>query len=240
MKSNPSGIPKLLKWIFAIFEVLTIVGLLGLTALFALTKYRATFEEDESKAFGLIKSMEVGTFEISVPRNLYVAKFDGVETELVSLVEASAEVKLEDPVMMRAFWKELGSSFLAMLWLYGGLTIIGCDLFRRMFRSVERREAFTPQTVKIVHKIGILLIASAIIGSLFLSFLESDLNRFAAEHIEVQGTVIGAIYEDALGRANILFGLTGTNGVFVGLMILALGEAFRQGLKLKEENDLTV
>ena len=240
MKSNPSGIPKFLKWIFAIIEVFAIVGLLALTALFAVGKYRASFEEDESKAFGLIRTMEVGTFEISIPRDLYVAKFDGVETGLVSVVEASAVVELEDPAMIRAFWKEMGSSFFAMLWLYLGLTIVGCDLFRRMFRSVERRETFTPQTIKTVHKIGILFIASAIAGSLFLNLLVSDLNRFAAKHIEIQGIAIGAIHEDALDRANLIFSLTGTTGVIVGLMVLALGEAFRQGLKLKEENDLTI
>ena len=240
MKTNPSGIPKFLKWIFAIIEIITIVALIGLTALFVVGQYRASFEEDETKAFGLIKTMDMGTFEISIPKGLYVAKFNGVATESVSIADASAVVELEDPVMIRAFWKEMGPYIFAMLWLYSGVTIMICDLFRRMFRSVEQRETFTPQTVKIVHKIGILFIVSALAGSLFLNLLESDLNRFAAKHIEVQGIVIGAISEGAVDRANLMFGLTGTTGVFVGLMVLALGEAFRQGLKLKEENDLTI
>jgi hypothetical protein len=111
------------------------------------------------------------------------------------------------------------------------------DLLRRLFRNVGRGESFTRQSVYLVQIVG----ASLLVFSLVSAFAENWFARavldYLARHsvVTISGT---SLHLPAPGDG---IGVDGGHWVFFsGLLVLALSEVFRQGLALKNENDLTV
>jgi hypothetical protein len=102
------------------------------------------------------------------------------------------------------------------------------DLFRRMLRSVTRREVFTAGNIRNVNRLGILFIASSVARLLLAGWLVNRLAAFVALNWP-QGNVALKSFSNGDG-----------SGIGIGLMILVLAGVFRQGLALKEDSDLTI
>jgi len=113
--------------------------------------------------------------------------------------------------------------------LCGGIAgLLILELFRRMFRSAERDEVFTAANIRNVRGIGYLLIASGILKMITSAWLMNRMEAYVTQHV-------------AAGRVGLETTTSaGPLGLVTGLMVLALAEVFRQGLSLKEENQLTV
>ena len=127
-----------------------------------------------------------------------------------------------------------------MLLLYA-LFLTGLfDVLRRLFRNVGRGESFTPQSVGLVQIVGASLIVFAVISTIGESWFTEAAFSYLMQHtdIVVSGTPLrlphpGAVRFDhwlPFGRA----------AFWYGLLVLALAEVFRQGLALKQDNELTV
>jgi hypothetical protein len=110
----------------------------------------------------------------------------------------------------------------------GGTGVAILDLFRRMLRSVARREVFTAGNIRNVNRLGILFIASSVARLLLAGWLVNRLAAFVAMSWP-QGNVALQSFSNADG-----------SGIGIGLMILVLAGVFRQGLALKEDSDLTI
>ncbi|HEY0742917.1 MAG TPA: DUF2975 domain-containing protein [Chryseosolibacter sp.] len=106
-------------------------------------------------------------------------------------------------------------------------------LVRAFIFSVRKNETFTLQNIKRLQRIGILFlliepyqwIASAIRKEWILT------------HFNIESVSKGLGYRVGylLGSGKFLW-----NWILVGLLVLVIAEVFRQGMKLKEEVDLTV
>jgi hypothetical protein len=116
--------------------------------------------------------------------------------------------------------------FIFSLMCTGGTCVALLDLFRRMLRSVERQEVFTAGNIRNVYRIGFILIASNIANHVLVGWLVSRTISF----------VTALLPQAALVSSNGMEPF----GIAAGLMILALAEILRQGLALKEENQLTI
>jgi hypothetical protein len=109
----------------------------------------------------------------------------------------------------------------------GGVGLAILDLLRRMLRSVGRREVFTTANIRNVQCVGFLLMASAILKLASGAWLVSRMSSFVMQ-------------QAGAGNFSLETSSPGNATLATGLLILALAEVFRQGLLLKEENQLTI
>jgi|SRR5271157_4746668 len=117
--------------------------------------------------------------------------------------------------------------FVAGMLCTGGVTLAILDLLRRMLKSVYRREAFSVANIRNVQAIGFLVMASAILKLAAGAWLVSRMAAFVAAHVAT-----GKVFFESSSQSDV--------SLAMGLLILALAEVFRQGLTLKEENQLTI
>jgi len=134
---------------------------------------------------------------------------------------------------------------LPMIIFYAVFAILLLDMLRRLFRNFERGESFTNRSVLLVHKIGLTIIAFTILSTLVMMWLDQAVATYLEQHATIQGLnmTFTTPYQPGitlkLGSGYVDFNLIWV-GILVGLLVVSLGEVLRQGLVLKEENELTV
>jgi hypothetical protein len=111
------------------------------------------------------------------------------------------------------------------------------ELLRRLFRNVGRGESFTRQSMVLVQLIGGSLIVFSFVSYFAENWFATAAYSYLAQHavLTISGT---ALHLPQTGHIVVTSG--GSPVFFSGLLVLALSEVFRQGLALKNENDLTV
>jgi hypothetical protein len=116
------------------------------------------------------------------------------------------------------------------------------DLLRRLFRNVGRGESFTRQSVYLVQLIGASLIVFSLVSAFTESWFLHAAYGYVAQHamITISGTALHLPAPRGISFLNTHGFPFGSPVFFSGLLVLALSEVFRQGLALKNENDLTV
>lgn len=116
------------------------------------------------------------------------------------------------------------------------------ELLRRLFRNVGRGESFSRDTIRLVQAVAGLLIVFSFISSFAEGLFSYELFVYLARHavITVSGTPVhfpAPHYEMLPRKSGFPFG---SPLFFSGLLVLALSEVFRQGLALRNENELTI
>jgi hypothetical protein len=95
---------------------------------------------------------------------------------------------------------------------------------RKIFATLRDGSAFTRQNARRVRSIGLIIIG----GSVLQSIVNYLVGWVMMNNITIPGVEINATSDLHLG------------GVFMGLLILVLGEIFRQGASLQEDQNLTI
>jgi hypothetical protein len=116
------------------------------------------------------------------------------------------------------------------------------ELLRRLFRNVGRGNSFSAHTVRLVQMVGGLLIAFSFVSSFAEGLFSHAVFAYFANHAVI--TISGSQLHLPAPRYVMLprgggFPF-GSPLFFSGLLVLALSEVFRQGLALKNENELTI
>ena len=159
--------------------------------------------------------------------NLPMAKNNGVTADVDSL-EGSFTFTVTSPADAAAILDPIKWPFIFSFLCTGGITIAILELLSRMFRKVETGEIFTQTSIRYAQVIGFLFIASSLLKGFSAAWL-----KHAMASIVMQQVAAGSIKLDSSATGD-------SSGFITGLVILALAEVFRQGLKLKEENALTI
>jgi hypothetical protein len=131
---------------------------------------------------------------------------------------------------------------------YLGFITVLFDLLRRLFRNVERGEAFTERSVQLLQVIGITIIVFTCLSAATTAWHNHAIKTFLEEHADPQGIEIQGIkmaftipYSNSITVNSREFGFHFSwEGILTGLLVLSLAEVFRQGLALKQDNELTV
>ncbi len=120
--------------------------------------------------------------------------------------------------------------FVAFSWLLFGSLRTVCS-------NIERGEVFTESTLRLVRNIGLILIGYSVTGLALQLWAQHMMGGYLNQHVTLTGPwsgVSGALH----------FSLSAQFGSWsdfvTGCLVLVVSEAFRQGLALKTENDLTV
>ena len=129
------------------------------------------------------------------------------------------------------------------LWLAYALFLAALfDLLRRLFDNVGRGQSFTLQSVRLVQIVGLALIAFAFVSTIAENWFAYSIYSYLLQHSEitVSGTPLRlpeiSAYPVEPGHWLPLERET----FWCGLLVLALAEVFRQGLALRQENELTI
>jgi len=122
-------------------------------------------------------------------------------------------------------------------------TTISWLLFSALLKvcaNIERGEVFTEQNFRMLRSIGIILMVSSLINALHGIWTAYVIGGYFNAHVTLTGIFAG--FHVAGGSTHLSPGwwMSTGDGLVIGCLVLVVAEAFRQGLNLKTENDLTV
>lgn len=119
------------------------------------------------------------------------------------------------------------------------------DSLRSMCANIERGEVFSERNLLLVRRIGWIFIGNSLVGFASALWAAHLLGGYLSRHVALTGLKTGLQFPGGLGALSFTMPsgtipFAGLGGLVIGCLVLVLSEAFRQGLALKAENDLTV
>lgn len=121
--------------------------------------------------------------------------------------------------------------------LYALFMALLFDLLRRLFRNVGQGSSFTPQTIRLVRYIGFSLLLFALVSAVAEAYASQALLDYLCQHVSSPALRWGG----SRNLNDISTAVSSVSPAFLyGLLVLALSEVFRQGLKLKSDCELTI
>jgi hypothetical protein len=114
---------------------------------------------------------------------------------------------------------------------------------RNVCGNLARGRVFTEENLRLIRRIGANLIAYCLISAGLEIWASHVLSSYFSQHVVLTGLQTSVSF--ANGSAPLQFQvsaglITAQGGILIGCLVLVVAEAFRQGLNLKTENDLTV
>jgi hypothetical protein len=115
---------------------------------------------------------------------------------------------------------------------------------RSVCANLERGDVFNEENSRLVQRIGLSLVAYSLIGAGLEFWASHVLGGYFSQHVLLTGLKTSLQFSNGIGPLDFFHlsvGLFTPQGeLLVGCLVLVVAEAFRQGLKLKTENDLTI
>jgi hypothetical protein len=220
--TNTRWLAKLLRWVFFAFEMFLSIGAVAIAGVLLVDP-----KLPADAAFGPTNTEIMGQPGSFVFHD---------STFAATLVNGGLNLRVDSAAGLFELVKHVGLpvALLSVLFL-----IAVFELLRRLFRNVVRGESFTPQTVRLVQGLGLTLLVYSFVSAVAEGWLQYALYTYLSQHatIWISGTAIHLPHTNT-------FTYEGGSGSPFGsplfFLVLALSEVFRQGLALKNENDLTV
>lgn len=123
-------------------------------------------------------------------------------------------------------------------------SIIVFSQLRKLFDDALADRIFSNQSIRRITTIGWTILVYLLIHSAAISVLDYATAQHLLEHAQVTGFKTEFLPVQSGEGTSLFFHHLRINipftGIFWALCTFALAEAFRQGLKLREENDLTI
>jgi len=232
MKSFPN-LAGSLRFYFGIARILVLS--LGIFWLFALTVGPAVMKSRPGDT-----KLMVALGEISLRPKTGTVTLEAASAQPGALVLTGlrgpfqADLLSSDPALVSALRWTLFPAVVVLV----TFTWLLCSALRKVCANIERREIFTDTNLRLVRRVGIILIVYAVATFLVQLLAARVMGGYLTDHVTLNGL-------DAV-TSGLQFNLTTSGafpaeaGIVTGLLVLVLGQAFRQGLALKTENDLTV
>lgn len=138
----------------------------------------------------------------------------------------------------------------ALRWAVGPAMLVAAGFawlvfgaLRELCGRIEQGEVFSERNLRLVRRLGLALIVYTFAGWAAELWASHLLGAYFHQHVVLTGLRTNLPF----GRGLLSLGLTlppgflaGQGGLVTGCLVLVVSEAFRQGLGLKTENDLTV
>lgn len=247
MKNRFRQLPKYMQWFFTVGEVLLglflVIGL-GVLVFAGKLLIEGNFAGSEQDG-GISVSLDLGTIEFALPEDSYSIVSESIGADSILIEDAVGKIAVKNPTHADEFLRMFSGPLLVVILFGGGMVLAIMECFRRLFRSVRFGESFLPSTVANLHKIGFLIIGLEFGLMLGSAWIRSQITGYLRKDLEVTGIETSfaspgeGVIQVGFGEMETTLGLN-VSGVVVGLIILAIGEAFRQGVMLKEEGELTI
>ncbi|QYM79134.1 DUF2975 domain-containing protein [Horticoccus luteus] len=234
MKSS-INLPRLLRALFAFLRIMTLI-----LAVFWLVTL--TYNTWIQHYFGRHIIATVG--EISLPTapgalNLTSATAPAKSLSLSS-VRGTLQVDLasQDPALGSALRLAIIPSMAVLI----AFSYVLFTALRDLCGNLARGEVFNDINLRLVRRIGVNLIAYCLVSAGLEIWASFVLGHYFQQHVVLTGLQTPLPFGSASTlQFHLSPGLiTAQGGVLIGCLVLVVAEAFRQGLALKAENDLTV
>ncbi|MGI6631428.1 MAG: DUF2975 domain-containing protein [Bacillota bacterium] len=124
------------------------------------------------------------------------------------------------PEQWRTFCSSVG------IWSLGGTlsALVAVEQVRRIVSEPSRQSPFTAKNARRVRNAGLAVFVSAFAKA----GRDFAFARFISNNVRITGAQVGYVSD------------LGVSTIFLGIMILAVAEVMRHGVKLQEDQDLTV
>jgi hypothetical protein len=127
--------------------------------------------------------------------------------------------------------------------LYAVFSWVMFGSLRCVCANIERGDIFSEKNLRLIRSIGLTLLGYSVAGLPLGMWGSHVMSDYLSQHVVLTG-LGGGVHLPAMTGAT-FFSLSpalmsSTGGFVTGLLVLVVAEAFRQGLNLKNENDLTV
>jgi len=224
-----SMLPRILRWVFLVLALVFVLAALATAIVLVANPHMP-----QGAHFGPEQ------VELAGQKATVVLRSSGADSDfLATAFQGNINLAVEKAGGLVEFLKHYGLPLLLLYFLFLGALF---ELLRRLFRNVERGESFTLATIRLVQGVAGLLILFSFMSSFAEGLFQYNLFAYLMRHavITVSGTAVhfpAPNYEMFPSGGGFLFG---SPLFFSGLLVLALSEVFRQGLALKNENELTI
>lgn len=216
-------IARLLKWLFVVCMVGCILGAVAVTIVMVIDPKLSSLGGNAHFDFDLLG--QNGNVTLSN------------KTAVADWMRGNVHVQVNDANGLFEVIKNHGLPLALMFTLFYAALF---DLLRRVFRNVVRGDSFTRNTLRLVQIVGLALVVFSFVSAAAEGWFYFALTDYLTHHssatlagspVPISGKTFD-FNDHGDGIFNSLF--------LTGLLVLALSEVFRQGLVLKNENDLTV
>ena len=112
--------------------------------------------------------------------------------------------------------------------------------FRDLCANIEVGEVFIEKNLRLIRGIGVKLIAYSLANLVLGIWASAVMGSYLRDHVVLKA---GLNFSKSAGAVQFelpQYLLSIPGGLLAGCLVLVLSQAFRQGLRLKAENDLTV
>lgn len=233
----------LLQWFFTAAEAVVIVTTLAMTIMLFASQSMLEAKDESSKAVTV--RLDAAELALDLPAEAYELTSETFPGETIRVDNLRGSIEVVNPEDAEPFLRVIRtplSLFFIFVGLVGGAI---CEFFRRLFKNVRLGQSFLPANISNLHKIGILVVLLEIGSSVLMVWSHSSAINFVREHVKREGIHLVGPAKQQVGiyRSWFVNGYPvqiNLMGIVAGLMILALGEAFRQGLELKQDSELTI
>jgi len=235
MKTNDNKLPKFFHRLFAVLEI--VVPAVGLILCIVVVAVPSLLHNVQME-------MELGQVGLLPESGALTALGGNANAETITIKNLQGTVSVKSSADDGGVFAFTRAATLPMLIAYPAFLMVLFDLLRRLFRSVALGESFTDRSVHLVHKIGVTIIVFTLLSAGARTWHNHAVANYLGGHATVQGIKMAFTPPQAsdviIVNSTHLDFQFGWEGILTGLLVLALGEVFRQGLALKKENDLTV
>ena len=229
MASVSNALPKAFRWIFTILVGLCVLGAVAVTAAILIDPR-------------LPAGTHLGPITIDVlgqPGTFLLRGVNGDFDLSISALRGNLALLVQRAGGLIEVLKHYGLPLTLMNMIFFAVLF---DLLRRLFRNVGRSDSFTPQTIRLLQYLGGSLLVFSVASAFAEHWFAQAAFAYFAQHAVV--TVSGTELRLPIPHGRMFPHIGGfpfdSPLFFSGLLVLALSEVFRQGLALKNENDLTV
>lgn len=233
-----TNLPRVLRTLFAWLRVLTVI----MAVFWVLTLAYNTWIQ---KSFGRDAKLVATVGEISLPTAPGVIGLGSDTATPGSLalhsLHGTLQVDLanQDAALVSALRQAIFPA-MAVLIIFSYILFTA---LRDLCGNLGCGDVFNEENLRLVRRIGGNLIAYSLISAGLEIWASHALGRYFNQHVVLTGLQISQPFANASHalQFHLSPGLVTTQGgVLIGCLVLVVAEAFRQGLTLKTENDLTV
>ncbi len=223
--TKTNWLPKALRWLFTFLTGGTLV--VGVVITFLI--FNPSFFYDRG-------TVQIGPVMLAPAPGTMTLKSDSGETISINKLSASVSMK---PAAGEKLAKLVTTRALPLALVYVAFFAFLFEMLRRLFRNVARAESFTDRNVRLVRLIGYSILVFSIAAAVAQGWVERSFVEYLQQH-----TSVASLHMHVVEARN--FQIDNTESPFQwswflsGLLVLALSEVFRQGMAIKNENDLTV
>lgn len=158
------------------------------------------------------------------------------DTLVLQSLHGTLKGRLGEATAFRTAFLKAAVPYVAV-WVVTGYLLFAA--LRNLCANLEVGEVFNEENLRLIRRIGLTLVISSLLNAALKLWGAAIMGAFLKEEV----TVAGGLSFSGLGlpqyeMPDVIMSVP--SGLIVGCLVLALTAAFRQGLKLKAENDLTV